>query len=674
MQPIKLNHVVLVLALLAFFVSNIVAAPIGTAFTYQGRLASGTDAVSGLCNISFGLYDAETNGAQVGLTLVKWAVPVTNGLFVVSLDFGNVFAGNATWLSISVMPPGTSTWTLLSPRQPLTPAPYAMTAGNLTGALPAGQLAGTYSNAVTLNNAGNSFTGNGSGLVDLNPAAIVWGSCPPWSLCGNAGTTPGVNFLGTTDSQDLWLKVNNQVGWRLLRSTSSASEPNIAGGGLGNRITSGAKGSGIAAGNSNAIPNSVYYASIGGGWSNQLMYVSPYGYGDYGVIGGGQFNVGAGLASVIGGGALNTNYGDYATIPGGEANSAIGGHAVIGGGSKNKIPTGADYSTIGGGAYNSATGDNATVGGGYANTASDDATVGGGYANTAGDARATVGGGIMNGALGLASTVSGGDSNRATNLWGTISGGRYNQNGGQSATIGGGEYNTISSNAFDSTISGGYQNTVSTGAQFCAIAGGKSNQVAAGYGVVAGGANNVVTNEWSWWGVNGQYASVGGGAANYVSGSFATIAGGASNRIDNLADPSVDPWSSDYATIGGGLGNRVAQPAGTIAGGRWNLIQEPKGNDQACTIGGGSRNQILKGNNVDGPTKFSTISGGESNTVFGVAPYAVIAGGGGNFVNNFASTAPSAGALRIDWCQTWCSLCDHQRRKTKSYLCAWNFP
>jgi len=61
------------------------------------------------------------------------AVPVTNGLFVVTLDFGGVFSGDARWLAISVKTNLAASYTDLTPRQQLTPSPYAVfapTAGN----------------------------------------------------------------------------------------------------------------------------------------------------------------------------------------------------------------------------------------------------------------------------------------------------------------------------------------------------------------------------------------------------------------------------------------------------------------------------------------------------------------------------------------------------------------
>ena len=54
---------------------------------------------------------------------------MVNGLFTVDLDFGaDAFNGNARWLEFAICPPTdvARPCTVLSPRQPLTPTPYAM--------------------------------------------------------------------------------------------------------------------------------------------------------------------------------------------------------------------------------------------------------------------------------------------------------------------------------------------------------------------------------------------------------------------------------------------------------------------------------------------------------------------------------------------------------------------
>ncbi len=98
------------------------------AFTYQGRLNDGGDLANGTYDFEFKLYSAASGGSQVGSTVTKDDVTVTDGLFTVELDFGSgVFTGDARWLEIGVRP-GSSTgaYTTLTPRQALTPAPYAL--------------------------------------------------------------------------------------------------------------------------------------------------------------------------------------------------------------------------------------------------------------------------------------------------------------------------------------------------------------------------------------------------------------------------------------------------------------------------------------------------------------------------------------------------------------------
>ena len=65
----------------------------GTAFTYQGRLQSNANPPTGLYDMTFDLYTASGGGAHVGPTFVALNVGVTNGLFMVIMDFGTVFNG-----------------------------------------------------------------------------------------------------------------------------------------------------------------------------------------------------------------------------------------------------------------------------------------------------------------------------------------------------------------------------------------------------------------------------------------------------------------------------------------------------------------------------------------------------------------------------------------------------
>jgi hypothetical protein len=108
-------------------------APVGTAFTYQGRLTDGGAPATGNYDLEVKLFDAGTAGTQVGSTVTLTNVMVSNGLFTASLDFGAVFGGSQHFLEIGVRPGGSSgAFTVLVPRQELTPVPNAAFASNAT--------------------------------------------------------------------------------------------------------------------------------------------------------------------------------------------------------------------------------------------------------------------------------------------------------------------------------------------------------------------------------------------------------------------------------------------------------------------------------------------------------------------------------------------------------------
>ncbi len=106
-----------------------------TSFTYQGQLRSADEAVEGLVDFEFALWNDAVGGALVGSVLHANDVAVANGVFTVELDFGALaFNGAARWLEISVRSPaGVGVFETLSPRQLVTGAPYAAQAGGVRG-------------------------------------------------------------------------------------------------------------------------------------------------------------------------------------------------------------------------------------------------------------------------------------------------------------------------------------------------------------------------------------------------------------------------------------------------------------------------------------------------------------------------------------------------------------
>jgi hypothetical protein len=315
---------------------------------------------------------------------------VNNGLFNVLL--GDTTLGNMTALPASAFS-GTdralrvwfssdgSTFVLLIPDRRIAAAPYALQA------VDADTLDGQHA----------------SGFVTAGSA---------WSLSGNAGTTPGTNYLGTSDGKALEIKVN---GARALRLEPNANSPNLLGGYGGNWLASNVYGAVIGGGGLLNFENRVTdnLGTVGGGIANQA--------GDNaGTTSDRQF-------ATVGGGYQNTASGDRATVGGGQTNTASGDRASVGGGYSNTA--GGQYASVAGGRTNSAGAVYATVGGGYSNDASQSyATVAGGDDNTASGDRASVGGGQANTASGGYSAVPGGANNVAQGAYSFAAGRRAKAN------------------------------------------------------------------------------------------------------------------------------------------------------------------------------------------------------------------------------------------------------
>jgi hypothetical protein len=354
----------------------------GTAFTYQGQLQNNGSPVNGSYDLQFTLYATNVSGTAIAGPVTNSATAISNGLFTVTIDFGpGVFTGTSDWLDIAVRTNSGNSFTELTPRQPLTPAPYSIfaesaNAAGLSGTIPPGNVSGTYNNPIYLNNAGNSFTGNGSGLTGVNSAALGGlGVSNFWQTGGNSGTSPtNGSFLGTTDTQPIELRVGGLRGWRVEPDSRGDGAANLIGGYISNAvqqpgsggdfiggggffggfnlILTNSSGAFIGAGSANQIGPNVNDSVIGGGFGN-IIGVD----GARSVISGGNDNTNDEFDSVIGGGQNNfiQVYADHAFIGGGYANVVVGAFtgpavaAVIGGGQGNVVQTNAYFSFIGGG-------------------------------------------------------------------------------------------------------------------------------------------------------------------------------------------------------------------------------------------------------------------------------------------------------------------------------------
>ncbi|GAI45960.1 unnamed protein product, partial [marine sediment metagenome] len=159
------------------------AVPMGTAFTYQGRLIDANSPADGLYDFWFILFD-EPNGGGFPLSFDVNDLDVIDGYFTVELDFGSgIFDGDARWLETAVRP-GDSTdpnaFVTLSPRTELTPTPYAIYAQEAAYAQGTADLTLPYSG--TVSSAASAFlvrnTGPGKAIqgIGQNNDGVTGGS------------------------------------------------------------------------------------------------------------------------------------------------------------------------------------------------------------------------------------------------------------------------------------------------------------------------------------------------------------------------------------------------------------------------------------------------------------------------------------------------------------------
>jgi trimeric autotransporter adhesin len=502
----------------------------GTTFTYQGRVNAGGTPANGIYDLVFTIYDS-LGGPGAFANQTNSATVISNGLFTATLDFGpGIFTGPDRWLEIEVRTNGVGGYVKLNPRQKITPTPYAITAGNLvSGAL---------------------LSGNGGGLTNINAVTLGGLSASNfWNTGGNAGTTPGVNFLGTTDNQPLVVKVNNTTALQFMPGNTL---PNVVGGLAAFRpsvITPGVSGAVIAGGNapSGAVSGfgggdfqAVYdnNGAIGGGFGNKV----GNGNADvtdaaFATVAGGVFNSAANYAATVAGGDGNYSAGSRSFIGGGYGNVTSGDFTVLGGGLQNLIQPGAPYSTIAGGINN------------FISTNSPDSTIGGGTNNVIRAAESfpfdpaigtTIAGGYQNSITNGGNTsspswatIGGGLQNVSSALMATVAGGRQNICSGWSATIGGGDFNV--SSGINSTVPGG------------------GNCTASGYYSFAAGSHAKAVHNGSFVWADSQFADFSSTANDQVSfrclggTRFTSGAGGANQTVSWAPGSASWSFSSDRA-------------------------------------------------------------------------------------------------------------------------------
>ena len=155
----------------------------GTAFTYQGRLADNNRPANGSYDLQFSLFPQASGGSRIGAVLAFPSTPVTNGLFNLSLDFGQgAFNGSDRWVEIAVRTNNTGSFTTLIPRRSLAASPQAHFAATAATAqsVPASGVVGTLATANL-----PPLNVNGSGLTHLNASQLASGTVPDARLSAN---------------------------------------------------------------------------------------------------------------------------------------------------------------------------------------------------------------------------------------------------------------------------------------------------------------------------------------------------------------------------------------------------------------------------------------------------------------------------------------------------------
>lgn len=562
-------HFYWLIGLIAMLCLPVHSAPLGTSFSYQGRLNVDGGAANGHYDFQFHLFSSETNATALAGPVSVLAVPVSNGVFQVTIDFGlGMFNGEERWLEIAVKNSLTDDLPqLLNPRQAITPAPYALHASNAGGLMSFanapldikinGERVMRYEPA-PFDGTANLIGGQNNQVEGRSEAAVIGGGR------NNRinGYTLGAIIAGGSD---------NEVAFGSDFATISGGSGNLnaatnatIGGGAGNVINSNAVFSTIAGGMNNVIQRNIVGATISGGSYNVAN-------GIWATVAGGSNNAAFGQYSVVSGGQGNRTQGsERATIAGGSANQIIGAfHGTISGGEGNEVGIYSSYGTVGGGYGNRVGGESTggTIGGGAENfvVRSDQPTIGGGRGNE-----------IQ--AFTEQATISGGEGNRIGL-------------GCRGATIGGGSMNSVVGSTVEvnssSTIGGGDNNQIEGGNAGSTIGGGRGNRIGfrSAYATVAGGESNLAS---------AQFASVPGGSMNVAGGRYSLAAGRRALATNDGTFVWADSENADFGSTGtnqflirasGGVGINTDSPqfplhvngdAGKPGGGAWSVASDER--------------------------------------------------------------------------------------------------
>ncbi len=297
------------------FTSLSAQTPLTNTFTYQGELKFTNTLADGAFDFEFNVFDVETGGTVLETVVVEDVI-VTNGVFTIPITLTNdLFAGNKIWLDIGVRE-GTSTsaFDVLSPRQEVTSAPYAIHAqfvgaDSVTGVqIQNGTITASDVDTTSIQRRVAASCSPGAFMRSINQqGGITCNSAPPaWEIGGN--NVSAGDFIGTLNTQPFIVRVNNLPVINIQDNTDGSNHaPNM-----------------IMGSSSNVMSGTNYGSTISGGVLNNISNI-------YAVVAGGGINNVSGSGSTISGGINNTASGGFSTVPGGEKNQADGSYSFASG-------------------------------------------------------------------------------------------------------------------------------------------------------------------------------------------------------------------------------------------------------------------------------------------------------------------------------------------------------
>ncbi|MFN8497134.1 MAG: hypothetical protein U0641_04700 [Anaerolineae bacterium] len=304
--------------------------PVPNTFTFQGQIQKNGGAVNGTCDLRFTLYDSISAGADVGGGSRLFAAQaVSNGVFTVSLPFGDAFQGGDRWVQTDVRcPAGSGSFVTLTPRQHLTAAPYAFGLR-----LP---FTGSFASDGDMFAMSNAGLGSAGHFVMTNPSATDHAALVGESVAGD-----GVDGI-STNSFGLYGESAHAAG--IYGTTSAADNGGVVGFNSANGhgvegytgVGVGASGvygqadagfgvEGKSSGGTGVYGDGLYYGVYGQGGSNGVWGNSSAGNGVWG-----QSNSGAGVTGKSSSdrgvhGISATGDGVYGETKGGNAAKGVAG-------------------------------------------------------------------------------------------------------------------------------------------------------------------------------------------------------------------------------------------------------------------------------------------------------------------------------------------------------------